>query len=55
MSTKTAVWIGLFIGSLIGGYIPVIFGASLFSYASLLGNGIGSLIGIYIGYKLTNS
>ena len=53
MSAKTIVMIGMTVGSFIGGYIPVLFGASLLSGWSLVGNAIGGIIGIYIAYKLT--
>lgn len=53
MSQKSFVMMGMVIGSLIGGYIPIFFGASFFSYSSILFNGIGGIIGIYIGYKLS--
>jgi hypothetical protein len=51
MSPKMIVMLGFIIGSTIGGYVPVLFGASLLSYASLAGNTIGGIIGIYIAYK----
>lgn len=53
MSRKSLVILGMIIGSLIGGYIPVIFGAGLLSYSSVLGNGLGGIIGVLIAYKLT--
>jgi len=53
MSAKSFVMFGMFVGSLLGGYIPVFFGASVFSYMSLLGNAIGGILGIYIALKLT--
>jgi len=40
------------IGSIIGSYIPVLFGAGLFSYISILFSGIGGILGIWIGLKL---
>lgn len=43
--------IGMVIGSIAGGYIPVLFGAGIFSYYSLIGNAIGGIAGIYLGYK----
>lgn len=52
MSTKIFIWIGMFIGSVIGGYIPVLWGASLFSYSSLFFNGVGGIIGVFVGIKL---
>jgi len=53
MSTKSLVMIGMVIGSLIGGYIPILFGASFLSLWSLVGNTIGGILGIVIVYKLT--
>ena len=43
---KMLIWIAILVGSLIGGYIPTLFGASWLSYASLLGNGAGSIVGL---------
>jgi membrane protein YqaA with SNARE-associated domain len=40
--------------SLIGGYLPILFGASWLSFIALLGNGIGGIVGVVIGYKLRN-
>lgn len=54
MSTKTAVWIGVFAGSVIGGYVPSIFGAGILSYWSVLTSAIGSIIGILIAIKITS-
>lgn len=52
MSSKSIVMIGMIIGSLIGGYIPILFGASFLSYSSLIGNAIGGLVGVWIAFKL---
>jgi hypothetical protein len=54
MSFKSTVWIGIFIGSIIGGYIPVLFGVSIFSFWSVIGNGVGGLLGIWIAYKFSD-
>lgn len=53
MSPKFAVFLGMIIGSTIGGYIPTFFGVDSISYTTVLTSGIGSIIGIVIGYKLT--
>lgn len=45
--------IGVIVGSTIGGYIPALFGASIFSLASVLGSTVGGIIGIYVGYQLS--
>ena len=55
MSKKTLVTIGMIIGSLAGGYLPVLFGAGIFSYTSVLTSGIGAIIGIWLGYKFGDS
>lgn len=54
MSRKFLVLLGMTLGSFIGGYIPVLFGADLLSFSSIIGNGIGGIIGIWISYKLTS-
>jgi len=47
------VMIGLTIGSVLGGYIPILLGASFLSYWSIIGNAIGGIIGVWMGYKLS--
>lgn len=53
MSRKTLIMIGVFVGSAIGGYVPVLFGISLFSFTSIIGNALGGLLGLWIAFKLT--
>jgi hypothetical protein len=54
MSSKTPIWIGMFVGSAIGGYIPSLWGDSLFTFSSVILTAIGGFLGIWIGYKLSN-
>lgn len=54
MSKKSMVWLCVGFFSIVGGYIPILFGSSLFSYSSMLGNTIGGLIGIWIGFKISD-
>lgn len=42
------------VGGTIGGYVPVLFGASGFGGWSILGAFIGGLVGIYAGVKLSD-
>jgi len=51
MSSKSIIMLGMVVGSIIGGYIPVLFGASFLSLWSLLGSAVGGLFGIWITYK----
>jgi hypothetical protein len=53
MNTKTMVWIGMFVGSTIGGFIPELWGAGLISVSSIFFSGVGAVAGIWIGFKLS--
>ena len=54
MSTKTNVYIGTIIGSILGGLIPTLWGAGEFTFSSILFSGIGAIAGIVIAFKLSN-
>jgi uncharacterized membrane protein YeaQ/YmgE (transglycosylase-associated protein family) len=43
----------MFLGGIIGGYVPQLWGAGYFSFSSILFNAIGAIVGIYIGFKIT--
>ncbi len=43
------------VGGSIGGYIPVLFGASVFGGWSILGALIGGVVGIWVGFKMANN
>lgn len=51
MSKKTLVYIAAFVGSVVGGYIPAIWGAGFLSISSLLLGGVGAILGIVIAVK----
>ena len=53
MGSKTLIWIGLFVGSTIGGFIPSLWGAGFFSLWSMLFSTLGALAGIWAGYQLS--
>lgn len=55
MSLKFLILAGLTAGSIIGGYVPTFFGVDMFSYFSVFTSGVGAILGIYIGYKLSRS
>jgi predicted MFS family arabinose efflux permease len=48
---SSSVWIGILIGSTIGGLIPGLWGDSMFSYTSVLLSGVGALMGLWIGAR----
>lgn len=43
---------GLFLGSIAGGYIPLLWGGSVFSLSSIFLSGAGALVGIWLGFKV---
>lgn len=53
MERKTAVWFGLFIGSTLGGFVPSLWGAGMLSYSGLIASSVGSLVGIWIAWRVT--
>ena len=54
MNTKSVIWIAVFIGSAVGGWIPTVFGGSSFGFGSIIGSTVGGLIGIWVGFKATH-
>lgn len=51
---KKIIWISLFIGSTIGGFIPLLWGENMISFSSIFFTGIGGFIGIWVGFKITH-
>ncbi|MCJ7805817.1 hypothetical protein MUP46_04230 [Patescibacteria group bacterium] len=51
MSSKTTFYIAALIGSVIGAYIPALWGAGLFSFSSVIFSAIGGIAGIVIVWK----
>ncbi len=52
MSRKKMIMLGMVVGSVAGGYLPVLFGQDG-PMVSLLGSFIGGIVGIWIGYKFS--
>jgi uncharacterized membrane protein YeaQ/YmgE (transglycosylase-associated protein family) len=48
---KKTIMLGMIAGSIVGGYIPTLFGASAFSIASVITGAIGAFIGIWLTYR----
>ena len=53
MSQKSLIWWGTVIGGIIGGYIPSLWDANMFSVSSVIFTAIGGIVGIWIGYRLS--
>lgn len=54
MNPKTATYIGIVVGGTIGGYVPLLWGAGTFSFSSIFFGGVGSIVGIWITFKMTH-
>ena len=54
MSPKTATYIGMTIGSMVGSYIPLLWGAGAFSFSSIFFGAAGAMVGIIIAFKMTH-
>ncbi len=53
MSTKTLIWIGIFVGSLIGGWIGSLFDhGNIFGLWGIILSTVGAFAGVWGGYKL---
>ncbi len=53
MSQKALITIGILLGSTIGGFIPNLWGAGMFSMASIFFSAIGGILGLYLGFKIS--
>lgn len=53
--TELLTWICTLLGVVIGGYLPGLWGAGLFSPVSLLGSLLGGLLGFGIAYKINQT
>jgi hypothetical protein len=54
MSPKTVIYTGMFIGSTIGSFIPMLWGASPFAISGVLLSGAGGIAGMVICYRMMN-
>ncbi|MDD5165576.1 MAG: hypothetical protein PHG25_03540 [Candidatus Pacebacteria bacterium] len=53
MSPKTLIWIGVFVGSTVGSFIPTLWGDGALSFSSIIGSTVGGVIGILAVFKLS--
>jgi len=53
LSPRSSAWVGATIGSIIGGMIPLLWGAGEFSFSGLFFGAVGAIVGIYIAWKMS--
>jgi len=54
MGSKPIIWIGMFVGGTVGGFVPLLWGDSSFSMSGIFFNAVGAVAGIYIAFRLSN-
>ena len=52
MPRSKLIWLGLFVGSTLGGLVPSLWGDDMLSVSSVLLSGVGGVVGIVLGYRL---
>ncbi len=50
---RSVIGICAMFGTVVGSYLPVLFGASSFSLVSLLFGAMGGVAGVFVGARLT--
>lgn len=53
MNPKSLIWIGVFVGTTVGSFLPTLWGAGYFSFSSVIWSTVGGILGIYAGFKLS--
>ena len=49
---KTFIWGGMFVGTGVGGFIPLLWTLNPFSLSSVVLTFVGGILGIWAGYQL---
>lgn len=53
MNSKSLVWISMVVGSVVGGFVPMLWGAGMFSVSGIVTSTAGGLVGIWAGYRMS--
>lgn len=51
MDRKKLITAGMIVGGFVGGYIPSLWDAGAFSFSGLFFSAVGSIVGIFLGYR----
>lgn len=52
---RRVIWLGMFVGSLLGAYVPMLWGDDSFlSLSSVFTGAVGAFLGVWLGFKLTH-
>lgn len=50
---RKIIWLFMVVGGVVGGYVPQLWGVPYFSFSSIIFNAIGAILGIWIGFKIS--
>ncbi len=50
---RKIIWFGLFVGSVIGGFIPSFWGAGMLSFSGLIFSAPGGFAGVWLGFLIS--
>lgn len=50
--TKKMMYMGMFIGMALGGYVPSLWGSPSVSMSTVVGIGMGAIVGLWAGYRI---
>ncbi len=50
---RKIIWLGLFVGSTVGGFIPGLWGAGMFSFSGVVFSALGGFAGIWLAFKMS--
>ena len=53
MSPKKLIWFGAVVGSTIGGMVPQLWHAGMFSMWGMVLSTVGAVAGIWVGWRMT--
>jgi len=53
MNSKKLIWLGAIVGSTIGGMVPSLWHASMFSMSGIFLSIVGGVLGIWLAWKVT--
>lgn len=51
MSKKSLIWIAMMVGSTAGGFLPLLWGGDVISFAGVILSTVGGFAGIWFGYR----
>ncbi len=50
---RRVVWLFVGVGTVVGGFVPLVWGGSALGFASLVFGTLGGVAGLWVGLKLT--